>query len=1041
MTTLFARFPRLTILLVFLIIAAGVGALLTLGRQEDPTLIRRYGYVATFFPGASAERMEALITEPLEDALMELAELDHVNSASRAGASIVSVTVRDDLNKSQVDQAWTLVREQVDVARQSFPQGVAQPRIERTYVGAATMIVALSWRDGRDEDLGALTRLAYDLDDRFQGLAGTEETQVFGAADEEVRVVVDPDSLAALGFTTADVAGLIASSDAKSPAGQVRGRNVNLGVEFAGDLDSIQRVRDVILLQDGEGRSVRVGDVAEVEKGVESPPDELALLSGRRSIFVAAYLQPNLRVDTWTDRARDVVDDFMAEAPAGVETQVIFEQNQFVERRLSGLGRNLTISAVLVFVVLFFMMGWRAAFIVGAALPLTVFQVLFLMRLIDEPLHQMSVTGLIIALGLLIDNAIVMVDEYRLKRGKGASRMEAADLSVRHLFAPLLASTLTTVFAFAPIALMPGGAGEFIGMIGLSVIFAVTSSFVIAMTIVPALAVWFDADVTDAPQRFWRDGVSWAPLTAVYRALVRMVAYRPSIGFLIGLVIPAAGFVLIGTQPSQFFPPTDRNMFQLELVLPPGASIAETRHEAERATALIMEFDGVEEVNWVVGTAPPRVYYNAISFSDGNPSYASGWVRTASADVTRRIVSELQPLVQREFPAARFLTLPFEQGPPVPAPIEFTVTGSSFAVLDRLGNELRAVLSESKGVTYTVSGLRLGAPVAIVEADEAAAQLAGRRLDELARLVRADLDGVQGGSMLEGVEELPVRVILRDEARGSLDAVRSKTLPARVGEELGSPVSAFGDIVLHPEVAVIVREQGVRANRIYAFLDPFALPAETMDDFLDRLANSGFTMPPGYTIDIGGEAAERGETVASLLATAAPLLILIIGSLVLAFNSFSYAGIVGLVGVQSVGLAFFGIWLFDQPNGFMGIVGAMGLVGLAINGSIVVLSALKASPEACEGDPDAIASVTVDATRHIVSTTLTTIGGFVPLIVAGDSFWLPLATAIAGGVAGSAVLALFFAPAAFALLARGAVRKRARQAARVQARTAASAAE
>jgi len=813
MTTLFARFPRLTILLVFLIIAAGVGALLTLGRQEDPTLIRRYGYVATFFPGASAERVEALISEPLEAALMELAELDKVSSSSRAGVSIVSVSVRDDLSKAQVDQAWTLVREQVDVARQFFPQGVAQPRIERTYVGAATMIVAVSWRDGAERDMGALTRLAYDLDDRFQGLLGTEETQVFGAADEEVRVVVNPDSLAALGFTTADVAGLIADSDAKSPAGQVRGRDVSLGVEFAGDLDSIERVRGVILLQDGEGRSVRVGDIADVEKGVETPADELALISGRRGILVAAYLQPNLRVDNWTDRARDIVDDFIAEAPAGVEAQILFEQNQFVERRLSGLGRNLMISAVLVFVVLFFMMGWRAALIVGSALPLTVFQVLFLMRLIDEPLHQMSVTGLIIALGLLIDNAIVMVDEYRLKRAKGASRMEAADLSVRHLFAPLLASTMTTVFAFAPIALMPGGAGEFIGMIGLSVIFAVTSSFVIAMTIVPALAVWFDDEADgDAPRRFWRDGVSWPGLSVVYRALVRLVAHRPAVGFLIGLVIPAAGFVLIGMQPSQFFPPTDRDMFQLELVLPPGASIAQTRREVERATEVISAFDGVEEVNWVIGTASPRVYYNVISFSDGDPSYAAGWVRTSSAEATRRIVTALQPLVQSEFPAARFLTLPFEQGPPVPAPIEFTVLGSNFDVLNRLGDELRAVLSESKAVTYTTAGLRLGAPVATVEADEAAAALAGRRLDELARLVRADLDGARGGSMLEGVEELPVRVILRDSARGSLDAVRSKILPAREGEDLGSPIAAFGDIVLRPEVASIVRQEIGRAH-------------------------------------------------------------------------------------------------------------------------------------------------------------------------------------------------------------------------------------
>ncbi|MCG8440492.1 MAG: efflux RND transporter permease subunit [Caulobacterales bacterium] len=1034
MTTLFTRYARATVLFVLLIAAAGFGSLHTLGRQEDPSLIERYALVVTAFPGASAERVEALVTEPLEESVMELAELDRVRSVSRAGVSVLDLTLRGDLDETEVDQAWTLVREQVDKAAASFPSGVGAPDIQRQYIGAATMIVALSWADGSEEGLGVLNRLASDLQQRFQAMPGTEETQIFGAANEEIRVLADADKLAALGVSVADMAVALAASDAKAPAGQVRADGVNLGVEVAGEFDGRARVADAPLVQRPGGETVRIGDVARVEKGVESPPSAVGLIDGRRAIFVAAYLQPELRVDRWTVRANDLVAAFAEEAPSAVDVAIAFEQSEYVDRRLNGLAGNLMMSALIVFAVLFFMMGWRAAFIVGTALPLTTLLVLILIGLYGETLHQMSVTGLVISLGLLIDNAIVMVDEYRLKRAKGATRLEAVDGSVRHLFAPLAASTVTTMLAFAPIALMPDVTGEFISMIGVSVIFAVGSSFLLAMTVVPAFAAWFDREPEPGRRRwFWQDGISWAPLTRVHRWSVRQVARAPAVGVLIGLVLPGAGIVAATQLPQQFFPPTDRDMFQIEMVLPPSASIAETRRETERAVAAISAYEGVESIAWVIGEQTPRTYYNVLGGGSGQPSFAAGWVRTTSKEATRAIIVDLQRRVREEFPAARFLALPFEQGPPVQAPVELLIFGPEFATLDRLGDEARRHLAEAANVTYTTAGLQLGAPVATIEADEAKTRLAGRRLDELAGLVRADLDGVEGGSVLEGVEELPVRVILDDAARRTLASVRGKALPGAPGAAgLGTPVSALGDVALEPQVAVIRREQGERVNPIHGHIEPFSLPDIANRDFHRRLEEAGFAdqLPSGYHVKIGGVAETSGDAVGGLFATAVPLLILMIGALVLAFNSFGYAGVVGLVGLQSVGLAMFGVWLFGQPMGFNAIVGAMGLIGLAINGSIVVLSALRAAPAAASGDAAAVADVTVEATRHIIATTLTTIGGFTPLLLAGDSFWMPLAAAIAGGVAGSAVLALYFAPAMFAFMARRRSAKEARRARR-----------
>ena len=1013
MAGLFYRLPRLTILTLFLVIAAGLGSLASLGRQEDPSLIERYGTVVTYFPGASAERVEALITEPLEASIMELAEMDEVISTTRAGVSVLNVAFREDLTGTEVEQTWTKLREQISRVESQLPPGASNPLIKRQYMGAATVVIGLKWASEGEPNMAILTRLARDLEDRLQNMAGTEETELFGEAQEEIRVEIDPEAAAALGLSARDVADVLAESDAKAPAGQITGDHVDLSVEVAGELDSLQRVRNVTLAQSADGRFVSVGDIARVEKTVRSPSRAIALYDDQRTIFVAAYLQPNLQVSEWSGRASALVEAFNQEVE-GIDVEILVAQSDYVSKRLNGLALNLLNSALIVFAVLFLMMGWRSAIVVGTALPLTILLVLLLINIYGSPLHQMSVTGLVVALGLLIDNAIVVVDDYRILRRKNMSRVEALEKAIKTLFVPLLASTVTTVLAFAPIALMPGVAGEFISMIGVSVIFAITSSFVLAMTIIPAFAAWFDHDErSDGPGRWWRDGLRSKPLANVYRGLLDGVIKRPSLGLVLGLLLPIAGFVAAQTLPMQFFPATDRDIFQVRLTLPATASIAETRAEVARATALLQERDGVEHVAWVIGQSAPRTYYNVLSGDEGRSNFATGWVKTNSNATTKRILQTLQEDMRREFPDSVFLTLPFEQGPPLMAPIVLRVVGPNLDQLVESGDEIRAVLATTPGITYTESMIERGLPVARFQADEAAAQLTGLRLTDVAGRIRADLDGVVGGSILEGVEEIPVRVIVSDERRTQIGDVMATPLPGS-----GAPIGVLGEFELEPKITSIVRVDGERTNMVLGYLSPYVLPDPVLQDFFQRFEAANVEVPAGYRLVISGEAEERGNAMGGLMSTALPLLVLMIGSVVLAFNSFRYASVVFIVGFLSVGLAMFGVWLFGTPLGFNAIVGSMGLVGLSINGTIVVLSALKANDVARAGDIDSIRETVMDATRHIIATTLTTMGGFVPLILEGDSFWLPFAAAVAGGVAGSAVLALVFAPAAFVWILR-----------------------
>lgn len=1028
MTTLFFRIPRLTILAILVILLGGIGALVSLGRQEDPTLVERFGTVVVFLPGADSERMEALVGVPLEAALMELPEVRQIETTARSGVVQIVLRLENNLSEAEVDDAWTLVRQKVEQARRSFPPGTSIPEVKRMYVGAATMVVSLTWTGEGTAPLAVMRRMALDLQDRFQRLAATELTETFGMPAEEVRVVMDADALSAAGLSFTQAAGAILSADAKNPAGRLRTGAGTVGLEVEGEFTSVGRLADVPLVQRPDGSAIRVGDVARIEKALEEPPLRAAFENNNTAVLVAAYISPGQRVDQWAGRARAIVGDFARDMPPGLTAEIVFDQSVYTNSRLNGLARNLGMSALIVFAVLFLLIGWRSAIVVGLAMPLTLGLVLILYNIFGHPLHQMSVTGLIISLGLLIDNAIVVADDIDQWRARGHTREEAIRRSLNQLFAPLAASTLTTALAFAPIAMLPGATGEFIGMVGASVIYSITASFLLSMTIVPAMAGWFDRTrgwergEARRPRRWWRDGIAIDVVSDGYRATIEAVLRFPPLGIFIAAAPAVLGLVLVGTLPLQFFPPTERDQFQVVVNMPFEADIAETAIVTRQASNLILETEGVKSVTWVLGEPSPRVYYNAINNTQGVEGFASGWVQLDSSSRTREVVDDIQRRMRTEFPSARFLALPFEQGPPANAPIEFILRGPDLETLNRLGDELRTLLSETPGVTYTAASLQLGAPTLRLMADEAAAALAGTRLADLATSMSSELEGVRAGSILEGTEELPVRVIASDARRRSLAELQSKTIGASPGMP-GTPISALGQMDLAPKTATISRRDGQRTNDILAFLDPYTLPAPTLALFQDKLAASGFVLPAGYEMLVGGEAENSGEATGNLAGVGIPLLLVMAGAITLVFNSFRMMLVIVTAGIISVFYAFFGVWLFNLPFGFTAIVGSLGLFGIAINGSIVVLALLRANPEAMADNVIAQREVVMDATRHIVATTLTTMGGFVPILLSGDSFWLPLAAGIAGGVGGSAIIALYFTPAIFRIMTMKPVRR------------------
>ncbi|MFH7245438.1 MAG: efflux RND transporter permease subunit [Spirulina sp.] len=1009
---LFYRNRQLLLLTLLLIVVWGLSAFFTLPRLEDPEIVQRFARITTFLPGATPERVETLVTEKLEERLFELEEVESLQSTSGTGISVITVELKETV--TEVDSVWAKVRSKVDDAVPDLPADASVPEYADSSTQASALIVGLTWRQDDAPNYAIMGRLAAVLEDRLRAIPGTETVDVFGELDEEIRVDIAATELSRLGLSAAALAQQVAASDAKVSAGQFRNDQSEFLLEVDSNLSTLEQIRAIPLAAGDRGQVARLGDVATVTKAAQDPPTDLALVDGHPAIVVAAKVESAERVDLWAVQARAVLEDFRRELPQGMGLSVVLDQSQYVQQRLDGVISNLILGSLLVIGVSLLILGWKSALLVGLALPLTTLMVFGTMGTLGVPLHQMSVTGIIIALGLLIDNAIIVVDEAQGRLRMGMAPGQAVAETVRHLLVPLLASTLTTVLAFVPIATSPGSTGEFIGTIGLTVILALLSSLALSLTVIVSLVgrlhQW-----NPLPDRWpWlQKGFSNDTLAAAYRWSLRTVLRRPWLGVGLSLILPVMGFAVFATLPQQFFPPTNRNQFQIEFELPTQASLAATQTQVRQVRELALQNPDIEEIHWFMGRTAPPFFYNVLDNRRNAQNYAQGIVQLASTDHIRQTIQTLQRDLDAAFPQAQVLVKQLEQGPPFDAPIELRIYGSDMAGLRDWGNRLRAELAQVPDVVHTRATLTETLPKLALTVDEPQARRLGLDNQAIAVQINAALDGRTGGSILDGSRDIPVRVRVPNQDQGNLGAIAVLDMVTAGGP---MPLDAITQLDLVPDTASISRRNGQRINTVQGFITAGALPSTVLANLQNRLVDQGFELPPGYRIEYGGEADARGSAIGNLLSTVGVLGILMTATLVLSFNSFGLAALIGSVAVLAVGLAALALKLFGSIFGFTAILGTLGLIGLAINDSIVVLAALRDDPEARLGHPQAVEAVVFHATRHVIATTVTTIVGFVPLLLDPTGFWPPLAIAIAGGLGGATLLALYYIPSMYRLL-------------------------
>ncbi|HMO71232.1 MAG TPA: efflux RND transporter permease subunit, partial [Paracoccaceae bacterium] len=558
-------------------------------------------------------------------------------------------------------------------------------------------------------------------------------------------------------------------------------------------------------------------------------------------------------------------------------------------------------------------------------LPVVTLATLATMNAIALPVHQMSVTGMIVALGLLVDAGIVMTDEVGQRLRGGLARLDAVRGAVRRLFAPLLASTVTTALSFAPMLLLPGPAGDFVGSIALAVVIMLGWSFVVAVTLTAAIAGWVMP--AGAGGSAWRDGLRLPLLARGFRASLAWSLSHPLRAVALSLVLPVTGLLSLPTLTEQFFPGVDRDQFTIDLDLRAGTPIAATREAALRLDAALRAAPETAQVTWVLGRSAPNFYYNITGGRRNAPGHAQALVTTTSPGATEALLRRLERDAAGIVPEAQVLARGLVQGPPVDAPVELRLVGPDVERLRVLGAELRGIVAGVPGVTLARDTAGPGGPELRITVDEAGARQIGFELADLSRQLQAGLEGVTGGSLLEGVEELPVLVRLPDRLRGDLTALRDLPLVPPGGAAMAAaggvatvPLSAVATVEVVPAAGTITRRNGERVNTVQAFVLRDLLPQEALRDAQAAMETAGFALPRGYRLEAGGDSDARADTLANLVASLGIIVTLSVATVVMTFRSFRLAAVSMAVAGLSAGLSLLSLAVFGYPFGINAII-------------------------------------------------------------------------------------------------------------------------
>lgn len=1005
--------PRILILTLLFILLAGASSYISIPRQENPELAQRWASIIAIDPGASASRIETQVITKLESALQEIIEIERLDANIQAGSAQMLIELEDYVTFDLIEQTWSEILDKIALVEPTLPKTTSVELI-RSSGPPISVLYALTWKGQGEAPIILMSRLGDELRRKLAFVDNTERTGLFGIANEEVLVEIDTNKLGLLNLSLAQVSQALANYDSKKPLGKSSDANNEILLKIKENLVNVSQIKDLpIQVIDGYG-VVRLQDIATVKKKPFTPIEDIALSNGKRSVLVEAKAAFGQRIDLYVGQADKVADEFREVLPDEIVLENIYSESFYTKKMFDTLTRSIIYAIILVLLLSFFLLGLRAALIVSAILPFTISLVLLGCRILEMPLHQTSITGIIIALGLLIDNGIIVVEDYKHRRSVGLQPREAINKTINQLVIPLLAATFTTVFAFLPIATGDGASTEFVGGMAVTVILAITSSLFLALTIVPVMMAYLERIKFFNKISFNRNGYSNKKLLEKYRALLTWAYSKPRRAMGIALFLPFLGFFLFSSIPQDFFPAQDRNMFRVSVELPINSTAEETERSVYEIRKQILKTGVVESDVWFIGRRLPRILYNVVAGDSavGSNHIAEGVYFASSYKDMMNILPSLAKNISQSNPDIEVRVDKFYSGPPVFAAIDYYITGDDPELLQALGEKLELIISKAPNISSTNATLSSYETNIEIDFNNSNMALSSKQMEAILLELAAANNGIVVGSMLDGNKDLPIRMKSSNGINSSIENIGMLTLAGPASVDY---VENFGKTSLTRTSEFIERTNGEKKNSVQGQIWTGNLASGVEAAIKDEIETFKLSLPAGYSLESDGEADTAAESQGQIISSAAIFFVLIVIGLVAALNSFKQAGIILSVAILCVGLSFVGLVVGQQNYGFIATVGAIGLAGLAINDSIVVLSHIKEEAENNGLTKAKLVEVVIRSTRHVLTTSATTIGGFLPLLFA-SIFFRPLAWGMVVGVIGSSIIAVFYIPAMFIYL-------------------------
>ncbi|WP_395375676.1 efflux RND transporter permease subunit [Marinicella sp. W31] len=1001
-----------------ILILSGVGAYFSLPKNEDPGFIVRTAFVQTIFPGANPERVEMLVSDKLEKEIQQMPEVKNVRSESLVGRSYVYVDIKDEY--TNLRPIWDKLRRKVEDAKGDLPQGVQGPFVNDEFGDIYGTLIAIT---GDGFNYRQLKQVADEVRNEMLLLKNVAKVEIVGAQEERVFLEYNNARLSELGISPNQLQGILQQKNIVRSGGNFSTNYEKIILEPTGNFNSIEEISNTIINLPNSSNVVKLSDIVNVRRGFVDPQQMIMRNTGVESLALGISLKEGGNIIDLGAEVKVLLAQIENAYPIGIDFDLLYFMADVVDKKISDFLANVWQAIVIVMIVMLLFLGFRTGFIVASLIPSAMIITLYVMQNFSIGIDQMSLASLIIALGMLVDNAIVMSESIMVRSEQGEPIKSAAMNSAKELRIPLLVSSLTTSAAFLPIFLAESQVGEYTAPLFKVVTITLLVSWLLALTLIPLLCVLFMKVKKVNQQKELNSG-----FYGLYRKLLFNLVKRPILS-LIGVIgifyIAIQGFALV---ENIFFPGNDTPIATIEIETPEGSPIARTIEITNEVEQYIQDNLMAEKnngrgfIDWgtYIGEGPPRFSLAAPSHARAE-NYSMILANISDIEIAEeRIFPEMEAFIQNNYPDVNPTVDYLPLGTGGGAPVKIRVMGRDKDLLFELVEQVKKQLVALPGTKNIVDDWGPRSKKIVVNVDNAKAQLAGVSNDDVATAMQTYLTGIDTTNYRENDQLIPI--VLRSE-RGEDNSVDlSMIANVSVYSQANGrsvPLSQVAELELQWQAAKILRRDRLKTVTVSSYLDPGYNAMETSLAMKSWLEEEQKKWPFGYKWELGGEIEDSGEAQGSIFAKLGIAGLIILLLLISQFNSVRKTVIVLLTIPLSLIGVVIGLIITGQPMGFMTMLGIISLAGIVINNAIVLLDRIRIENEE-EGKSisEAILYACQQRLRPILLTTATTIGGMVPLWLGGGPLWESMAVAVIFGILFATLLTLGVVPVLYALFYR-----------------------